>query len=61
MADTVEPETQEKILDVLPEDGPLSLKIMAQLSANMILSIDNANIDDFIADLRKNMGEYQGT
>lgn len=58
---TIEPEIQDKILVILPNDGPLSLKLMAQLTANMIISINDANVTDFIADLHYNLAQYEGT
>lgn len=59
MTPLLEPEIQDAMLDILPEDGPLALSIMAQLSANMLTSINGANVDDFIADLKSNLETYK--
>jgi len=59
--DTIEPYIQEAILDVLPNDGHKALDVMAQLTANMILSINNANIDDYIKNLKNHLASYEGT
>jgi hypothetical protein len=58
---TIEPEIQEKILDILPEDGSLALRLVAQLAANMILSIEGATIGSFVAELKENLEQYAGT
>lgn len=55
------PDVQEKILDALPSDGLIALGVMSQLTANMIISINGANINDFIADLKSNLALYEGT
>lgn len=58
---TIEPDIQEAILDALPNDGSLALKLMAQLIANMLLSIKDANVNNFINDLKLNLQLYEGT
>lgn len=58
---TIEPGIQEKILDTLPDDGPLALELMAQLVANMVLSINGADINTFIACLRRELDLYEET
>lgn len=45
---TIEPAIQEIILDALPREGNIALEIMAQLSANMVLSIPGAKIEWFL-------------
>lgn len=55
------PDIQEKILDVLPSDGLIALGVMSQLTANMILSIKDANIDSFINNLKSDLALYEGT
>lgn len=40
---TIQPEIQLAIIDILPDDGELALKIMCQMLANMILSVDDAS------------------
>lgn len=56
---TIEAATQEAILEILPEDGPLALRLMAQLVANMIISIDEGDIETFIADLRRELATFE--
>ena len=58
---TIEPDVQNKLLDILPEDGTLALKVINQLVANMIISIKDANINDFITELKSNIANYEGT
>lgn len=58
---TIEPDIQEKILDVLPSDGPLALKVMSQLTANIIISINGANVNEFIDTLKSDIALYEGT
>ncbi len=57
--ETIEPDIQEKILDALPADGPLALKVMAQLSANMLLEIKGADLGLFIKDIQDNHAAYR--
>lgn len=56
---SIEPECQDKILDILPDDGNLALKVMAQLSANMLLSIKGADLGLFIKDIQDNFAAYR--
>ena len=58
---TIEPDIQSAILDILPNDGPLAIRLMCQLLANMILSIRADNIDDVINRIRSELAEYEGT
>lgn len=58
---TLEPDIQEKILDILPNDGTLALKVMSQLTANMLISIKNANFVDYINNLKSDLALYEGT
>jgi len=60
MPDTIEPDIQEAIIVILPNDGYKALEVMAQLTANMILSINNANIDDYIKNLKNHLASYKG-
>lgn len=59
MNPTIEPGTQEEILKLLPDDGPEALKIMAQLIANMLLSIHGADLGLFIKDVQDNLAAYR--
>ena len=59
MTALIEPIIQDEILNILPNDGPLALALMAQLSANMLLSINGPSFDDFIADVRSNLNFYK--
>ena len=59
--ETIEPDIQDNILTILPDDGPLALKVINQLAANMIISIKDANINDFITELKSNIANYEGT
>jgi len=61
MPDTIEPDIQDAIVDILPNDGHKALEVMAQLTANMIISINNANIDDYIKNLKNHLASYEGT
>lgn len=58
---TIEPEIQEIILDALPSDGDRALEVMAQLTANMIISIKGANIITYIENLKHHLAQYEGT
>lgn len=58
---TIEPDTQELILDVLPKDGLLALELMCQLLANMIISIDGASVTCAIDLIKFHVDEYEGT
>lgn len=58
---TIEPAIQEAILDILPADGPKAIELICQLLANMILSIDKANINDTIALLKGHLAAHEGT
>jgi len=44
----IEPEIQEIILDALPANSSRALEVIAQLTANMIISIKDANINNYI-------------
>jgi hypothetical protein len=55
---TIEPEIQEQILNILPDDGPLALKIMCQLLANMIMSINHTKLGWVIAEIKTNLVNY---
>lgn len=61
MMQTIEPDIQDAILTLLPNDGPTALTVMAQLTANMLISIDGANINDYIAELKTQLAGYEGT
>jgi hypothetical protein len=57
----IERDCQEAILDILPEDGGTALAVMAQLSANMIISILDASdekLELFIKALRAEHSAY---
>jgi hypothetical protein len=56
---TIEGDIQEIILQVLPDDGALALDVMAQLSANMIMSIKGADIESYVQNLRAQYSAYQ--
>lgn len=56
---TIEPEIQDKILDILPNDPSIALDIMAQLSANMLVSIPS-DLDKFIENLKVKHAAYKG-
>jgi len=58
---TIEPDIQEAILDILPDSGPRALDVMAQLTANMIIEIKGANINDYVENLKKHLALYEGT
>lgn len=49
---------QAAVLDCLPDDGPEALKIMAQLTANMILSINDLTLEEYIIELRIEHAAY---
>lgn len=36
---TIEPEIQEKILEILPSNGELAVIVLAQLFANVVMSV----------------------
>jgi hypothetical protein len=55
---TIEPEIQEIILETLPDEGNTALEVMAQLSANMVLSIPGAKIDLFLNMVRAHYEAY---
>lgn len=59
MIKTIEPEIQDRVLDILPNDGKLALKVMAQLSANMLLSINGSDLGLFIKDIQDNFSAYR--
>jgi hypothetical protein len=59
MLKTIEPDIQEKIIDILPNDGPLALKVMAQLSANILLEVKGAELELFIKDIQDNFEVYR--
>ena len=59
--ETIEPDIQDAILDILPNDGPLAMRLMRQLLANMILSLEGSSINDVIELIRLNLAEYEGT
>lgn len=61
MNQTIEPDIQEAILAILPDDGPTAINLICQLLANMILSIDKANINDTIMLLKDHLAAYEGT
>jgi len=56
---TIEPEIQDAILDILPNDPAIALDVMAQLSANMLVSIP-ADLDKFIENLKIRFAAYKG-
>lgn len=58
---TIEPDIQEAILDILPDNGPKALDVMAQLTANMIIKIKGANINDYVKNLKRHLALYEGT
>lgn len=55
---TIEPDTQQIILDALPNEGNIALEVMAQLSANMILSIPGMKLDLFLGMVRAHYEAY---
>ena len=55
----IERDCQDKILDILPNNPQLALKVMAQMVANMMLSIDDANFEDFSADVKYNIDAFK--
>jgi len=57
----IEPDIQEIILDILPSNGQLAMELMCQLTANMILSIPNSNINNVIERIKFYLAEYEGT
>lgn len=56
--EAIEPDIQDTILTALPGDGPLALEVMAQLSANMVLSIRGADLESFIERVRHHYISY---
>lgn len=57
----IQPDIQETILNILPDYGPNALNLMAQLTANMLISIDGANINDYIVSLNNHLVSMEGT
>lgn len=59
MSMTIEPEIQEAILDILPGNGQKALLVIAQLAANMVLSIDGATIENFMLSVENYYRDYE--
>jgi hypothetical protein len=59
MHKTIKPDIQEAILCLLPDEGDLALCIMAQLLANMILSIKDANAQAVVDLIWLNLNCYK--
>lgn len=55
---TIEGNIQEKILEALPNDYETSVELMAQLSANILLSGPCTNIEAFFAKVRYHHTAY---
>ena len=58
---TIEPDIQEAILDILPEDGQLATELMCQLLANMILSVPDTDINKISERIKAHLAAYEGT
>lgn len=58
---TIETDIQEKIIDLLPADGMLALRIVCQLIANMIISIDGATLPQTLNQINYYFADYEGT
>lgn len=56
---TICPDIQEEIVNMLPDNGHTALKVMAQLCANMLLSIKDADLGLFIKDIQDNFALYR--
>ena len=60
--ETIEPDTQETIIAVLPNNYDISMSIMCQLIANMMLSGDTPwDINKVTREIMINLDAYAGT
>jgi hypothetical protein len=58
---TIEPEIQEKILDILPNDYNTSIDLICQLLANMMLCANGSTWVEIENKIKLNLAEYEGT
>lgn len=58
---TIEPDIQEAILTMLPDDYKTSVRLMCQLLANIMLSGDGMSLDYVISEIKVNVAAYEGT
>lgn len=58
---TIEPDIQEAILTMLPNDYNTSVSLMCQLLANIMLSGDGMSLDYVVAEIKANVAAYEGT
>ena len=54
----IEPDIQEEILNLLPDPPEYALKVMAQLTGNMLAGY--GDIEEYIADLKAQYLIYKG-
>jgi hypothetical protein len=60
--ETIEPDTQETIIAVLPNNYDISMSLMCQLIANMMLSGDTPwDINKVMHEIKANLDAYAGT
>jgi hypothetical protein len=56
----IEPDIQEEILHILPDPPKLALRVMAQLTGNMLVSINGPTFEEYVADLKAQYLIYKG-
>ena len=56
----IEPDIQEEIVDILPASLETSLKLMAQLTGNMLAEADMMTFEEYVADLKAQYLIYKG-
>jgi hypothetical protein len=56
---TLEPDIQEKIITMLPEDGELAILVLAQLFANVVMSVNGMNINAAVDMIMVNWKSYE--
>jgi hypothetical protein len=54
----IEPDIQEEILEALPSNYKDAIEVMAQLSANMLLSGEGTSIEEFMDLVRAHHTAY---
>lgn len=56
----IEPDIQEEIVNLLPDSLDTSLKLLAQLTGNMLVESKTMTIDAYIAELKSQYLIYKG-
>ena len=54
----IEADIQDQLICLLPDDYHTAIEVLAQLSANILLSGERFNIEKFIDKLRKHHAAY---